>query len=102
MLRRPVEFAQFPAISGATILAILVGGSALAAVAGTMLLARRRHRAAPIDRAGRAGWRMPPLTLLSRPDLSLGRRVGLTVLRGYLLVAMALVVVRVVQLALTK
>jgi hypothetical protein len=44
---------------------------------------------------------MPPLALLTRPRLSAGRRLGLTVLRGYLVVAAAMVVVRVVQLALT-
>ena len=48
----------------------------------------------------RASWRMPPLALLDRPALSGSRRLGLTVLRGYLVIASALVVVRVVQLAL--
>jgi hypothetical protein len=43
---------------------------------------------------------MPPLNLLSRPKLSPGRRLGLSVLRGYLIIASALVVVRVLQLAL--
>jgi hypothetical protein len=43
---------------------------------------------------------MPPLALLERPQLSLTRRLGLGVLWVYLIVAMVLVVVRVVQLAL--
>jgi hypothetical protein len=43
---------------------------------------------------------MPPLALLARPQLSAGRRLGLSVLRGYLIIAAGLVVVRVVQLAL--
>jgi hypothetical protein len=43
---------------------------------------------------------MPPLALLTRPKLSTGRRLGLTVLRGYLVIAAGMVVVRVVQLAL--
>jgi hypothetical protein len=43
---------------------------------------------------------MPPIAMLTRPTLSAGNRTGLTVLRGYLLVASALVVVKVVQLAL--
>jgi hypothetical protein len=54
-----------------------------------------------MDRELRATWRMPPLALLTRPQLSAGRRLGLTVLRGYLVIAAAMVVVRVVQLALT-
>jgi hypothetical protein len=43
---------------------------------------------------------MPPLALMSRPTLSAANRTGLLVLRSYLLVASALVVVKVVQLAL--
>jgi hypothetical protein len=64
---------------------------------------RRRHPAAkvaPVDKSLRASWRMPPLNLLALPELSASRRAGLSVLRTYLFIAMALVVVRVVQLAL--
>ncbi|BAS16319.1 natural resistance-associated macrophage protein [Arthrobacter sp. Hiyo8] len=43
---------------------------------------------------------MPPIALLTAPKLSTGHRIGLTVLRAYLLIAMILVIVRVVQLAL--
>jgi hypothetical protein len=53
-----------------------------------------------VDPAQRATWRMPPLAELSRPTLSTGTRLGLTVLRGYLIIAVGLVVVRIVQLAL--
>ncbi|ORA33976.1 NRAMP family divalent metal transporter [Mycobacterium aquaticum] len=45
----------------------------------------------------RASWRMPALATLDRPVMSAGRRVGLSVLRGYLLLATVLVVVKVVQ-----
>ena len=48
----------------------------------------------------RATWRMPPLALLDRPALSIGQRTGLAVLRGYLVVAVIMVVIKVVQLAL--
>ena len=57
-------------------------------------------KAAPVDRAGRDGWRMPPLALLHRPAMSTGRRIGMGALRLYLAVAMILVIVRIVQLAL--
>ena len=95
----------YPAITAGTILGILGGGSAITVAVGTGLAIHRRHHpptdvAAPVDRSLRAGWRMPPLALLARPEISASRRVGLTVLRTYLLIAMALVVVRVVQLAL--
>jgi hypothetical protein len=43
---------------------------------------------------------MPPLADLPAPRISTGRKIGLTALRTYLLVAMVLVIVRIVQLAL--
>jgi NRAMP (natural resistance-associated macrophage protein)-like metal ion transporter len=97
----------FPDISGTAILQILGGGALLAllAAAGIAVVRLRAAasgkaaQAAPVDRSQRATWRMPPLALLERPQLSVSRRAGLSVLRLYLLVAMVLVVVRVVQLA---
>jgi hypothetical protein len=103
----------FPHITGGAILTILAVGSALAIAAGLFLAIRhrlQRHgdkqadqqtQAVPVDRELRASWRMPPLALLTRPTLSTGRRLGLTVLRGYLVIAAGMVIVRVVQLALT-
>ena len=98
----------FPAITGTQIVAILAGGSAVAVV-GAIGFALTRvvsgfdgtaiARPAPVSRAGRESWRMPPLGLLTRPRMSTGRRTGLTVLRGYLLVAVTLVVIRIIQLA---
>ena len=35
---------------------------------------------APVDRAGREAWRMPPLAL-SRPSVSAGRKIGMSALR---------------------
>lgn len=46
-------------------------------------------------------WRMPPLQELRKPEWSTTRRVGMLTLRGYLLVAALLLVVKVVQLAVT-
>jgi NRAMP (natural resistance-associated macrophage protein)-like metal ion transporter len=98
----------FPSITSTTILTILAVGSGLALLTGLYLAVyhRRHPRAAttdtvPHDPALRATWRMPPLALLARPKLSTGRRLGLTVLRGYLVVAVGMVIVRIVQLALT-
>ncbi|MDP9094262.1 MAG: divalent metal cation transporter [Actinomycetota bacterium] len=97
----------FRGISATTIIAILVVGAALALLTGmAMLVYRQRHPAPEAaegpDRSLQPTWRMPPLALLTRPKLSTGRRVGLTVLRTYLLIAMILVIVRVVQLAIGK
>ncbi|GAA1671539.1 divalent metal cation transporter [Fodinicola feengrottensis] len=89
----------FPSITSGQILGILIGGSLAGLAIGAVSLFRRRARAA-IDRTSRSTWRMPPLAQLDRPEPSTGRRLGLAVLRGYLLIAVALVVVRIVQLAI--
>ena len=95
----------FPDLSAQAVIDILIAGGVLFGAAGAGLLIHRRLRppqdAAPeIDRSARATWRMSPLALLAAPKLSAGSRIGLTVLRSYLLIAMILVIVRVVQLAL--
>ncbi len=46
----------------------------------------------------RSTWTMPPLALLERPAWSPGRKAGMLVLRGYLVVAVVLLVVKTVQL----
>jgi hypothetical protein len=38
--------------------------------------------------------------MLTKPSMSTGRKIGLTVLRSYLAIAMVLVIVRIVQLAI--
>jgi hypothetical protein len=45
---------------------------------------------------------MPPLDELPPPRLTLVKRMWMGVLRGYLLLAIALVIVKVVQMALLK
>jgi hypothetical protein len=97
----------FPDISNTAILTILGGGTGLAALTGVGLVVYRRLRpqsaiteTAPHDAEERGSWRMPPLALLARPKLGAGRRLGLTVLRVYLVLAVGMVVVRVTQLAL--
>lgn len=94
----------FPSIGSAAIIGILIGGSAVAILAGIAFAIYRLVRpTAPstdaVDRSERPTWRMRPIALLETPKLSSGRRLGLTVLRGYLLLAMVLVIVRIVQLA---
>ncbi|WP_411129997.1 hypothetical protein [Streptomyces sp. x-19] len=43
---------------------------------------------------------MPPLTTLTKPTMSTGRKVGMGALRGDLLIAMILVVIKITQVAL--
>ena len=45
---------------------------------------------------------MPPLNMLSKPVMSAGRKVTLTVLGSYMAVAMILVIVRIIQMALAS
>ncbi|HLH25162.1 MAG TPA: NRAMP family divalent metal transporter [Chloroflexota bacterium] len=79
--------------------ALLFGGLV---VLGLLQLPTRAERAAPAAGAAydSTTWQMPPLETLPKPVWSVGRKVALLTLRGYLLVAIILVVVKVVQLAL--
>jgi Mn2+/Fe2+ NRAMP family transporter len=95
----------FPDIGSAAIIGILTGGGVLFAAAGVAFvvfgyLHPAGSEKVAIDRSRRGSWRMPPLTLLAAPKLSAGSRIGLTVLRSYLLIAMILVIFRVYQLAI--
>ena len=55
-----------------------------------------------ISREQRSTWRMPSLNLLERPKWSRGRLAGMYVLRGYLVVAVILLLVKAVQLGLHR
>jgi len=63
---------------------------------------RNRPRAtvavAKLDKERRSAWTMPPLALLERPVWSPGRKAGMLLLRGYLVVAVLLLVIKTVQL----
>lgn len=95
---------MFPAITSGQIIAIFAACAAVSVVTGAVMLLRRRGRApageaetyAAVDRGT---WRMPPLAELGAPVVSATRKVGLTALRGYLFVAMILVIVKIVLLA---
>jgi Mn2+/Fe2+ NRAMP family transporter len=92
----------FPAITARQILDIIGVFAVASLAAGGWALARARRSlgGVPVDRTGRDHWRMPPLAMLSRPVMSTGRKIGLSVLRAYLAIAMILVIVRLVQMAL--
>ena len=93
----------YPDITGETILAILGGGGAAAlVVAGASLLFGKNAVVAEpvLDRALRPGWRMPPLAQLAPNRITGATRLWMLVLRGYLLVAVGMVLFRIVQLAL--
>ncbi|GAA3507523.1 NRAMP (natural resistance-associated macrophage protein)-like metal ion transporter [Streptosporangium album] len=95
----------FPGITATHIFMIIEACGAAGMLAIGYALARRHLTAAgaadgPIDRTGKDTWRMPPLTALTRPVMSTGRKVGMGVLRLYLVVAMALVIIKIAQMVL--
>ncbi len=95
----------YPEITGEQIVWILGVGSVLFLVgAGVTLLVGNREAQAPArsETTVRRGWRMPPLDTLEPAQMSFSKRVWMTVLRGYLVLAVGMVVVRIVQLALAQ
>ncbi|MEQ5840171.1 divalent metal cation transporter [Paraburkholderia acidicola] len=99
---------MYPDITGETILEVLGGGTALAlAVAAIAIPLRKRGingwadaLSASLEKGSRDTWRMPPLNELPPPNLTLSKRIWMGVLRGYLVIAVALVLVKVVEMAL--
>jgi hypothetical protein len=96
----------FPDID-VSILVIALGAFLLVgfAGAGVVFLVKGRPQGpevAPAVWEMRAQWRMRPLALLGRPVWSRPRLMAMYALRGYLVVAVALLLVKAVQLALHK
>jgi NRAMP (natural resistance-associated macrophage protein)-like metal ion transporter len=94
---------MFPSLNVTALFEYLSAGVVLAlALAGAVVLrASRKVGALPSEEPApeRSTWTMPPLALLQRPKWSPGRKTAMLALRGYLLVAMVLLVVKTVQLA---
>src|SRR5579863_5754309 len=81
-------------------IALLVGGGG--AALWLEISQRRRGRAGPapvpVTAQERRNWRMPPLALLKPVAWSPGTKLGVLLLRGYLVVSVVLLVVKAVQL----
>src|SRR5215467_72057 len=100
----------FGTLSVGQVLAIVAACLAAAALTGGFLLFRRwlagraipasQRPLAPVDRKNRENWRMPPLAMLAPVRMSVSRRVAMSAMWAYLAAAIALVIVRVVQIAL--
>jgi hypothetical protein len=100
----------FPDMTGKTILTVLAGGTALGIAGFVVITVMRRNRSEPLAviepvptkeaRTIRATWRMSELDALPPLNLSLSKRIWMVVLRAYLIGAVILVVIKVVQLAL--
>jgi Mn2+/Fe2+ NRAMP family transporter len=96
---------MFPNITGRQIVLVLAVGSVIGVACGLLMLARshrqaRRTLTIPAEWEDRTKWRMPPLHLVGKPVVSTPRKIGLVLLRGYLLVAFILVIVKVVEVAI--
>ena len=91
----------YPEMSETTILAILgIGGVFALGIAIAFLFVRREGPVEAGDQIVRATWRMPPLNELPTARMTPLTRVWMVVLRGYLVVAGGLVLLRIVQLSL--
>jgi NRAMP (natural resistance-associated macrophage protein)-like metal ion transporter len=93
---------MFPSLN-VTHLFIYLSLVLLAALGGMAIYALRNRPGATVEVAKvpkerRSSWTMPPLALLERPVWSPGRKAGMLLLRGYLVVAVLLLVVKSVQL----
>ncbi len=97
----------FPDISDAHMIGIMVGGTLLGAVLSFAVKVYEQRKglvqlqeAAPLmTQAERDNWRMPPLESLAPARLSLSSKVWMLVLRGYLVIAAGLLIVKLVLLA---
>ena len=99
---------MFPNIDIVSISVGLCITFAVCAGAGFAVLWRRGHqRTRPpvleqlseaLARADRESWRMAPLALLEPVTWSVGTRVGMLALRGYLVIGAILLVVKAIQL----
>jgi len=100
----------FPDMSGETITDILIGGGVVGLIIA--IAVNVVHAREAVDKVGQAAndatftqqmmhaWRMPPLGKLKPLVLSRRNRIWMGVLRGYLVVAMGMVIFKVVQLAM--
>ncbi len=90
-----IDVTRLLLVLGSVMMVVLIGGAV------RFQLTRGREAPVPeLSRAERENWRMPALALLERPTWSLGRRIAMLTLSGYLMVAIVLLGVKAVQLAL--
>jgi Mn2+/Fe2+ NRAMP family transporter len=91
---------------GATTAALWVGVVLVGCVAVAAVWLRLRHARAgppepappPVPREQRMSWRMPPLALLKPVIWSPATKLGMIVLRGYLVISVLLLIVKAIQI----
>ena len=85
------------------LLAEILFGALLAGLASAGVytrVGRARPDPAAHDDAGRGDWTMPPIELLERPEWSRTRTVGMCALRGYLVLAVVMLIVKAIEVGL--
>ena len=96
-------FSGLDAAKVAIWMTIVLAGSAIL-LAGWLRFTRSRrpprlpHPRTTMTAAERESWRMPPLALLKPVEWSTGTKMGVLVLRGYLIVSVLLLIVKAVRL----
>jgi Mn2+/Fe2+ NRAMP family transporter len=87
-------------VAGGVALALIVGGGG--ATLSLELIHRGSHRTRQVpprmSEQERRNWRMPPLALLRPVQWSPGTKMGMLLLRGYLVVSVVLLAVKAIQL----
>ncbi|TMC50887.1 MAG: divalent metal cation transporter [Chloroflexi bacterium] len=91
-----------PSIDVTSLLVVLSAVAALVLIAGgtwNWLTSRGRAQVPEVSREERENWRMPALAFLDRPVWSIGRRLAIYALSGYLVLSIIMLVVKAVELA---
>ncbi len=81
-------------VSGAVFIISMLG-----TVAYQLFNREVRRSAVKLSREEKMLWRMPPLNTLQKPQWSLTRKMSMYLLQAYMIVASALMVVKIIQLA---
>jgi NRAMP (natural resistance-associated macrophage protein)-like metal ion transporter len=100
----------FPDISDSHILGVLIGGTVLGAVLAFGVKVYEKRKGVQVAEEDamistqdeRNNWRMPAMETLSPARLSLSSRMWMLVLRGYLVIAAGLLIVKLVVLAVAS
>jgi hypothetical protein len=95
----------FPSVNVTLLTVILAGALAVGLMGAGIHVNRGRKRAAPAvtpDAIPRNQWTMPPLELLERPPWSRVRTVGMYTLRGYLVIAVLMVIVKGIEVGIGR
>ena len=90
----------FTTIDVPKLMLVMTSAVGVVLVIASVMIVRSPPKVPQMSAAAKANWRMPALALLEHPTWSLGRRVAILALRGYLVVAVVLLVVKAIQIAL--